>query len=793
MTSTENTPEVEAAVEVEKSPEVEKVAVKSTEESPEESPVEEAKKVEVEKDEVFAPDEKLICPKSLAFNDADATFNAHISNRNCLFSVQADGFNQLFAGTRANTGFKSGRYYFEMKMLDQPRLVRLGFACIEADLSLEDKHSFSFDATGNAYMGGERASQVCPRWSRTDVVGVLLNIPKKTITLFLNGMRPPQANHETRIPDEMFDGDVLKAGCELFPVVASRGSAVECNFSTRVWKQIPFVVRPIGKAKKSDVVASTRKKPSLSEKNKSENTVDITIPVGFDVRDVIKQWQKENPDGMVLTQDALCHWAEKSGLQKQSNRNHQRGAAVPQPTDKYNVQCLDNPMGVYPMLLRGGRKYLMSLSNYHNLHPQQRTDICLKLRHSLNAHITAYVSVDEIVSVVDEGKAVIQQVREFYEQVKMPQDDEDFNDVFFHTEKYGEGKSKAELGEFVRAKFQAWKKDCKLKSKVTDLKKSTFFATNMGKFQKLKQFQHKSTAESARKQYEKELEAKKTEKAAKAKAKKLAEEKALEEAGLEKKEGEEEKEESPVVEDNNDDDAAEPLPDVLEEFSEEDWMLAQLRAEIHTVIHAFKKDVHDEERLSFPAVHFGFYFQLYTGKNFGNTLQMFSCKNLEELTRLVPDICKHTSVMDEFELRKHKECLIADYDLVLPAFPIDSEMSVFVAETEAQRSLRTDRLDAGDENAALNFSYLKQRMRDNMMANNGKVNNMANGMGQNANMGGGQNATHTRGGMNGSAVTGNGSGGHVAGNYKRPVASNPQTSYDYAAKRARGGAYGGRR
>jgi len=103
-----------------------------------------------------------------------------------------------------------------------------------------------------------------------------------------------------------------------------------------------------------------------------------------------------------------------------------------------------------------------------------------------------------------------------------------------------------------------------------------------------------------------------------------------------------------------------------------------------------------------------YYYQLYSGKTFTQTLASFQCKTLEELSRLVPDICEHTKDLDDFALRKEKS-LLQEYDLVLPASSdADLDPAKFIEETEEARQMRTDRLDAGDENAALSFSYKPQ-------------------------------------------------------------------------------------
>merc|ERR1712085_114051 len=184
--------------------------------------------------------------------------------------------------------------------------------------------------------------------------------------------------------------------------------------------------------------------------------------------------------------------------------------------------------------------YLMSLSNMHNLHPSQRADVFAKLRHALNVEIVGLVDVSSVSDVLDNKAQVPQQVRDYYEHVKLPSKDEGWTKIKYVN---GEaGATQEELEEMVSTKFTAWQKDCKLKSKVTDLRKSIFYQTQLSKFAKLKQLQHKTTADAARASHLKALEKAKEEKKRKKEAEKAKE-------GEEKKEGEEEKkEEAPAEE-----------------------------------------------------------------------------------------------------------------------------------------------------------------------------------------------------------------------------------------------------
>lgn len=703
------------------------------EEAKEEAKVEETP-VEVSKDEVFEEDEDLI--QDMKLNDFDCTFNVQSGNNNrSMFSIRSDGFDMLLGGMRANYGFKSGRYYLETKMIDQPKSVRMGFSILKSNCLLDDTDAFCFESHGDVYIGGVKKVGANPRWSRTDVVGVLLDINEKTISLFINGTLTPTGSCIS-LPDHLFaeDGTTLKDGYELFPHIASKGTAVECNFSNTCWKKLEYKVRMIGQGKKCDTVETSKKQiDTWTKEDLQADLVEVFVPVGFDCRDMIKQWEKENPNAIVLTGEHLALWGEKSGLSK---RPLQTGGRT---QDRWGINCLDSPMNVFPILLKGRRKYILCCSNLHNLHPASRADQFAKLRHALNVKFTGLVAVDDIEGCVEGTRPIPPPIRDNYEGLKMPDmENEGFDTVQYYyrdpsSKQEGE-KTQAELKEIVDTKFLAWKKNCKLKSKVTDLKKSSFYKDTMQKFLDLQRFMHKRTSVNARAQWQRDQDAKKAARQAKKEAaekEKAAKKESGEEAekAAEKGEGEDSAEKEKAVEEekkeeNEEEDDPEP-PQAMTEFSEEDWMLATLRAEMHAVMWAFKNDVNDEERLSFASIHFPYYYQLYTGKSFATTLNNFACKTLEEITRLVPEICKHTACMDEFALRKEKNQLIEEYDLIFPALPIDTDMLKLIEMTDECRQNRTDRLDAGDENAALHFHWKPsvgtRNNRDNQSAGGNQV------------------------------------------------------------------------
>lgn len=79
--------------------------------------------------------------------------------------------------------------------------------------------------------------------------------------------------------------------------MATRHSAVQCNFSQQVWKKLPFAVRMVGHAKVSDTVVSPHQKVVLPDED--EGRVHLILPVAFDQKGVIEQYASQNPDAIV--------------------------------------------------------------------------------------------------------------------------------------------------------------------------------------------------------------------------------------------------------------------------------------------------------------------------------------------------------------------------------------------------------------------------------------------------------------------------------------------------------------
>ncbi|CAJ1361575.1 unnamed protein product [Effrenium voratum] len=121
-------------------------------------------------------------------------------------------------------------------------------------------------------------------------------------------------------------------------------------------------------------------------------------------------------------------------------------------------------------------------------------------------------------------------------------------------------------------------------------------------------------------------------------------------------------------------------------FVYEDWVLLNLRYELHLLVHAFRHDVADDDRPSFPDVHLEFYFQKYYRKALN--LKFFGVDSNDNLIALIKD----TILINQQS--RFLEALLPDEE------PLDK----FARLAEEHRRERQRCIDAGDETAVLKFA-----------------------------------------------------------------------------------------
>eukprot|EP00927_Polykrikos_kofoidii_P033428 TRINITY_DN2825_c0_g1_i1.p1 TRINITY_DN2825_c0_g1~~TRINITY_DN2825_c0_g1_i1.p1 ORF type:complete len:1063 (-),score=218.89 TRINITY_DN2825_c0_g1_i1:193-3357(-) len=215
------------------------------------------------------------------------------------------------------------------------------------------------------------------------------------------------------------------------------------------------------------------------------------------------------------------------------------------------------------------------------------------------------------------------------------------------------------------------------------------------------------------------------------------------------------------IEDINDIGNGKPI---YSHFEYEDWTLLGLRYELHLLVHAFRHDIDDPDRLSFQEAHLTYYYNKYFRKALNS--ECLGCKGFADIEALI----KENVTLDE------KTSFI---DVVLPA---DEPLDKFMRVTEEHRRERQRCIDAGDETARLKFSKpasLPTPPRVQGSSHSGS------GHGQR----GRSPVSNSRGSYSASSGYGQGSrgGGGSIGGQKRPAPGPP--SRDHQSKMSRSSSY----
>jgi len=246
-------------------------------------------------------------------------------------------------------------------------------------------------------------------------------------------------------------------------------------------------------------------------------------------------------------------------------------------------------------------------------------------------------------------------------QFTVPEKSEGFTEI-----KY-EWQNAAKSKEYLRK----WVVERKQTSRIEDLQPSKWFVDKYAEWQK-------SSKEWVAKQ--------KTFKANAPKKEKKEEKKEGEEGDAEAAGAEDERVEGDIftVEDICDVGNGEPL---FAHFGMEDWALLALRYELFLLVHAFKKDVDDQDIPGVLEQHLAFYYNKYYNKQLNP--KYFGVASNAELVELVKDTVTIPS-----------ESQVLSSELSDDADAVD----IFVKLTEESRRERQRRIDAGDETAKLKFS-----------------------------------------------------------------------------------------
>lgn len=283
--------------------------------------------VEQEREADDLPDKRPVNKENISFNPIDTTLNViPTEGGKVLMALTDGGMQYLIAGARANVGMKSGRYFYEVKIVEAlnpaeasaggtrartpaPRqLLRMGFSTGHSALILGDSENhIYFDSEGNYCCGKRKTQSASQRFMRDQVIGVLLNLDANipnanTISLFRQGERisEPQS-----IPEHFI-------GQTLFPHVSFRNVSVQVQLGREALKQLPFKCRTIGNAAEADIEVNTT---SVAADGKYE----VVLPIAFPDEgtfDWLDDFLIKNPNYIELSDRKILEWAGSSGLWK---------------------------------------------------------------------------------------------------------------------------------------------------------------------------------------------------------------------------------------------------------------------------------------------------------------------------------------------------------------------------------------------------------------------------------------------------------------------------------------------
>lgn len=301
-------------------------------------------KTDGEKELDDADDSRPEIGTEVVFHGGESTLNVFSAMRSqVLMALSEGGMQYLLAGARANVGISSGRYFYEVKILEtlnpaeavqgwgpQPRQVaRVGFSTSEAPLLLADSEECAYFEADGTFVSGKMRQKVGLNFARDQVLGILLNLDSSsplanTISVFRDGQRVAQPQP---LPEAL-------KGKTLFPHVTFRHVSLQVNMGKEPLKPLPFKCRMIQSAAKADVEET----PDPSLAGKFEVVLPVCIPDEgtFDWLDFYLQKQ---PNYVELSDRKIQDWASRSGMAKPRQGAN---SSNDKPSFAYNVPSMDD-------------------------------------------------------------------------------------------------------------------------------------------------------------------------------------------------------------------------------------------------------------------------------------------------------------------------------------------------------------------------------------------------------------------------------------------------------------------
>jgi len=270
-----------------------------------------------ELEEDAAEDKKPKFKGDIEFPTHDTTLNLMSSTTgNILTSLSDGGLRSFLAGARASAGIKSGRYMFEVQVLEHldpaersgqlPKShLRVGFSTTGSSLFQALDDSVCFDSDG-IFMQNKLRQRASKNIKRGDVVAIVLNLDSKspnanTISCFVNGVR---ASQPQSLPEKL-------QGKTLFPTITFRHLTLHVNFGPKPLADLPFKCRMVQEASNADVEATA------TVATPQDGKYEVVYPVGLPDEGTFEwldTFLEKNPHHTELSDRKIVDWARQSGL-----------------------------------------------------------------------------------------------------------------------------------------------------------------------------------------------------------------------------------------------------------------------------------------------------------------------------------------------------------------------------------------------------------------------------------------------------------------------------------------------
>jgi len=270
------------------------------------------------------PDDRAKLQEAPVFHTCDTTLNlVTTSFGGMLTSLSEQGLSHLLAGARGSVGIKSGRYMFEVTIVEcfaqadgvvaisravPKSYLRVGFSPSGSMPVLgEHMECAYFDSEGSSVFNTPASKRKKPGGAKLcsgDTLGVVLSVGSASskISLYRNGVLSASLR-------DLPEGLIAR---HLFPTISFKGMVLHVNFGPTTRVPLPFRCRMLQDAALEDVVSSTTK-ASASEKATAIFPVCLPDEGSFDWLDMFLE---SNPQFAEISDRKLQEWASRSGYSR---------------------------------------------------------------------------------------------------------------------------------------------------------------------------------------------------------------------------------------------------------------------------------------------------------------------------------------------------------------------------------------------------------------------------------------------------------------------------------------------